>query len=49
LRTGKPTFVKSHGLSSEKAAELLAVFGRNELPEKVTPKWRVFVAQLIEV
>jgi len=48
-RTGKPSFTKSYGLTSAKAAELLAVYGRNELPEKVTPKWRIFVAQLIEV
>jgi H+-transporting ATPase len=33
------------GLSSEEAAELLVKYGRNELPEKVDPKWLVFLRQ----
>jgi H+-transporting ATPase len=39
-------FVMSHGLTSEEAAKLLAIHGRNELPEKVIPKWYIFVSQL---
>ena len=31
----------SDGLSSALAAELLKKFGRNELPEKKTPKWNI--------
>eukprot|EP00624_Nannochloropsis_granulata_P004539 evm.model.NODE_32570_length_4749_cov_41.536743.2 len=31
----------SDGLSSALAAELLKKFGRNELPEKTKPKWRI--------
>jgi hypothetical protein len=31
----------SDGLSSALAAELLKKFGRNELPEKKTPKWKI--------
>ena len=33
------------GLTSEEAEELLLKYGRNELPEKVTPKWLVFLQQ----
>lgn len=39
-------FVKSTGLTSQEASELLVINGRNELPEKVIPKWYVFVSQL---
>ncbi len=43
-------FVYSHdGLSSERAAQLLAQYGRNELPQKVVPKWYIFVSQLWQV
>jgi len=34
----------SEGLSSDLAAELLKKFGRNELPEKKTPKWKIVSA-----
>jgi len=40
------TFQYSHGISSEEAEILLKKFGRNELPEKVVPKWYIFVEQL---
>lgn len=33
------------GLTSAEAEERLAKYGRNELPEKVTPKWLLFVQQ----
>lgn len=36
------------GLSSLEAAELLQRFGRNELPQKHTPKWLIFLALLWE-
>ena len=43
-------FVYSHhGLSTERAAQLLAQYGRNELPEKVVPKWYIFISQLWQV
>jgi hypothetical protein len=35
----------SDGLSSALAAELLKKFGRNELPEKKTPKWKIVSAR----
>jgi hypothetical protein len=34
----------SDGLSSALAGELLKKFGRNELPEKTTPKWKIVSA-----
>ena len=34
------------GLTSTEADRLLHVHGRNELPEKVVPKWYIFVSQL---
>ena len=37
----------SDGLSSALAAELLKKFGRNELPEKTKPKWRIVSAILL--
>jgi H+-transporting ATPase len=40
------TFPKSEGLASEQAADLLHQFGRNELPEKVKPKWLIFCSLL---
>jgi len=40
------TFPISEGLTSAQAAELLAQYGRNELPEKVTPKWLIFCSLL---
>eukprot|EP00899_Mesostigma_viride_P020054 jgi/Mesvir1/2804/Mv13910-RA.2 len=36
------------GLSSEEAAIRLKQYGRNELPEKVTPKWKLFVKQFTQ-
>lgn len=33
------------GLTSEEAAERLARYGRNELPEHVEPKWLIFLKQ----
>ena len=40
-------FVFNHvGLTSADADRLLRVHGRNELPEKVVPKWYIFVSQL---
>ncbi|GIL72639.1 hypothetical protein Vretimale_4385 [Volvox reticuliferus] len=41
-------FTPSEGLSSTEAAELLHVHGRNELEEKVTPSWVIFVKQLYQ-
>ncbi|GLI68820.1 hypothetical protein VaNZ11_013324 [Volvox africanus] len=41
-------FTPSEGLTSEEAAELLKVHGRNELEEKVTPSWLIFVKQLYQ-
>ena len=38
-------FVPSHGLTSAEAAKLLEEHGRNELPEKITPSWLVFLQQ----
>jgi len=35
-------FPISKGLSTAEADELLAKYGRNELPEKITPKWLIF-------
>lgn len=43
---GNEAFVLSTGLSTEEAQRLLAIHGRNELPEKVIPKWYIFVSQL---
>lgn len=33
------------GLTSEEAARRLEKYGRNELPERVTPKWKLFLLQ----
>jgi H+-transporting ATPase len=41
-------FVKSKGLTSAEADELLRRFGRNELEEKKTPKWIIFAKLLIQ-
>lgn len=40
------TFVFSHGLTDAEAEVLLEKWGRNELPEKIVPKWYIFVSQL---
>lgn len=39
-------FVPSTGLSTAEVNDLLAKYGRNELEEKVTPKWLLFLQQL---
>ena len=39
-------FVESHGLTSAEAEALLLKWGKNELPEKVIPKWYIFCEQL---
>jgi H+-transporting ATPase len=39
-------FPLSHGITNAEAAELLKQWGRNELPEKVTPSWLVFLQQM---
>ncbi len=44
----KKIHAKSHGLSSAQAAVLLQQYGRNELEEKKTPKWLIFVSQLYQ-
>jgi len=43
---GDDNFIFSHGISSQEAQGLLQIHGRNELPEKVIPKWYIFVSQL---
>jgi len=40
------TFPKSVGITTAKADELILQYGKNELPEKVTPKWLVFLKLL---
>lgn len=40
------SFTFSEGITSERAQELLAVYGLNELPETSIPKWYIFVSQL---
>ena len=32
-------FVYSHGITQAEAEKRLIIYGRNELPEKVIPKW----------
>jgi len=44
----KPPFVPSKGLTSEEAAKLLEQYGRNELEEKVKPKWKLFLEQFYQ-
>jgi len=45
---GKVDFVQAphDGLTSQKAAELIEKWGKNELPEKHTPKWLIFLRLL---
>jgi H+-transporting ATPase len=33
------------GLTSDEAVKLLEIHGRNELPEKIDPKWKIFLRQ----
>ena len=35
-------FVYSHGITQVEAAARLIIYGRNELPEKIIPKWSVY-------
>ena len=43
---GGKDFVYSHtGLTGAEAEVLLAKFGKNELPEKIVPRWRLFLDQ----
>lgn len=37
-------FAPPEGLSSTRADELMEKYGRNELPEKVVPKWYIFLS-----
>lgn len=47
LEEGKKEFKYNHvGLTSSEVAELTLKYGKNELPEKVIPKWYIFVSQL---
>ncbi|GLC35933.1 hypothetical protein PLESTB_000520800 [Pleodorina starrii] len=39
-------FVPSEGLTSQEAHDLLHKWGRNELEEKVTPSWLIYLRQL---
>jgi len=36
------------GLSSSEADRLLQIYGLNELPDKKTPKWVIFLQQLVQ-
>jgi H+-transporting ATPase len=40
-----PIELNHEGLTTAKAEELLQIHGPNELPEKVTPKWLIFLQQ----
>lgn len=40
------SFVYSYGLSELEAHKRIEIYGKNELPEKVIPKWYIFVSQL---
>jgi H+-transporting ATPase len=42
------SFVYSYGLSSNEAELRLKLHGKNELPQKVVPKWYIFCMLLIE-
>ena len=42
----EPNHAVSDGLSTEEAEELLKEYGRNELAEKTTPKWLIFISRL---
>lgn len=44
----KKKFIKSEGLSTLVAEELIKSFGRNELAEIKTPKWLIFLQQLYQ-
>lgn len=44
--TDDKEFKFSAGLSEQEATERLKIYGRNELPEKVVPKWYIFISQL---
>lgn len=40
------SFVPSRGLTSKEAEDLLKFWGPNEIEEKKTPKWKIFISQL---
>jgi len=40
------SFIFSHGLTTAEAEIRLTKYGRNELPEKIIPKWYIFLSQL---
>jgi magnesium-transporting ATPase (P-type) len=39
-------FIYSSGVTSDEAEKLLHKYGLNTLPEKIVPKWYIFVSQL---
>jgi len=41
-------YAPEHGLSEKEAEILLEKWGKNELPEKVTPKWIIFLSLFIQ-
>ena len=41
-------YAPEHGLSEKEAEILLEKWGKNELPEKVTPKWVIFLSLFIQ-
>jgi len=46
-RSGAPLgFVFSHGLTTSEAERLLKIHGPNTLPEKIIPKWYIYMQQL---
>lgn len=45
---GEAFVLNTVGLTSAQAAELLHEFGPNTLPEKVVPKWKIYLLLLIE-
>ena len=45
--SNKPFTYNTVGLSSAEAARLLEIHGLNQLPEKKTPKWKIFLNLLI--
>lgn len=48
MKEKKQDFTPSHGITDAEAEELRVQWGRNELEEKVTPSWLIFVRQLYQ-
>jgi H+-transporting ATPase len=48
MESQEDVFTFSLGLSTDEAANLLHLHGKNELPEKVVPKWYIFLSLLWE-